>query len=458
MHPVWMSHTVISCPVPMNIDPVDTESSAMPRIWAVGALCRMIAQVLNVRLNPVAVRGEISGFSRASSGHCYFTLKDDHGQIRCAMFRRAASQLRHPVKDGDQVEVSGQLGVYEARGDLQLVVENLRPIGQGALLEAFVRLKAQLESEGLFDPARKRRPSMMPRAVGIVTSAQAAALQDVLTALRRRAPHVQVLVAPALVQGAGAPASVCAALERLYQRTDIDTIVLVRGGGSMEDLWAFNDEQLARQIVRSPVPLITGIGHETDFTIADFCADVRAPTPTAAAELCAPQRAELLTELDGLALRLVQRMTHQLDNQAQRVDTLQHRLGRPAERLQRESLRLQHQRLQLHQALRRPWPVQRQRLQWVEQALQRSMQQSLQQGHQCVERWATQLQLLDPRRVLQRGYALLQDEQGRAVTRAQSIVVGQHLHATLMDGEVVVTVDERRSSQFPTIAPIEPNS
>jgi exodeoxyribonuclease VII large subunit len=442
----------------MNIDPVDTESSAMPRIWAVGALCRMIAQVLNVRLNPVAVRGEISGFSRASSGHCYFTLKDDHGQIRCAMFRRAASQLRHPVKDGDQVEVSGQLGVYEARGDLQLVVENLRPIGQGALLEAFVRLKAQLESEGLFDPARKLRPSMMPRAVGIVTSAQAAALQDVLTALRRRAPHVQVLVAPALVQGAGAPASVCAALERLYQRTDIDTIVLVRGGGSMEDLWAFNDEQLARQIVRSPVPLITGIGHETDFTIADFCADVRAPTPTAAAELCAPQRAELLTELDGLALRLVQRMRHQLDNQAQRVDTLQHRLGRPAERLQRESLRLQHQRLQLHQALRRPWPVQRQRLQWVEQALQRSMQQSLQQGHQCVERWATQLQLLDPRRVLQRGYALLQDEQGRAVTRAQSIVVGQHLHATLMDGEVVVTVDERRSSQFPTIAPIEPNS
>jgi len=232
----------------------------------------------------------------------------------------------------------------------------------------------------------------------------------------------------------------------------------VRGGGSMEDLWAFNDEQLARQIVRSPVPLITGIGHETDFTIADFCADVRAPTPTAAAELCAPQRSDLLTELEGLALRLVQRMTHQLDNQAQRVDTLQHRLGRPAERLQRESLRLQHQRLQLHQALRRPWPVQRQRLQWVEQALQRSMQQSLQQGHQCVERWASQLQLLDPRRVLQRGYALLQDEQGRAVTRAQSIVVGQHLHATLMDGEVVVTVDERRSSQFPTIAPIEPNS
>ena len=453
-----MNHPTSAHAKPMNIDPVENEPSATPRIWAVGALCRMIAPVLHARLNPVAVRGEISGFSRASSGHCYFTLKDEHGQIRCAMFRRAASQLRHPVKDGDQVELTGQLGVYEARGDLQLVVESLRPLGQGALLEAFVRLKARLEAEGLFDPARKRTPSAMPRAVGIVTSAQAAALQDVLTALRRRAPHVQVLVAPALVQGAGAPASLCAALERLYQRSDIDTILLVRGGGSMEDLWAFNDEQLARQIVRSPVPLIAGVGHETDFTIADFCADVRAPTPTAAAELCAPQRADLLVELDGLALRLHQRMTHQLDNQAQRVDALQHRLGRPAERMQRESLHLQHLGLQLHQALRRPWPLQRERLQWAEQALQRGLHQSLQQRHQALERCATQLQLLDPRRVLQRGYALLQDAEGHAVTRSQSLEVGQQLHATLMDGEVVVTVDERRSSQFPTIAAIQPNS
>ena len=409
----------------------------------------MIAQVLNVRLNPVAVRGEISGFSRASSGHCYFTLKDDNGQIRCAMFRRAASQLRQAIKDGDQVELTGQLGVYEARGDLQLVVETLRPIGQGAWLEAFLRLKVRLEAEGLFEPGRKRPLSAMPRAVGIVTSVQAAALQDVLTALRRRAPQVRVLVSPALVQGAGAPASLCAALERLYQRTDIDAILLVRGGGSLEDLWAFNDEQLARQIVRSPVPLISGVGHETDFTIADFCADVRAPTPTAAAELCAPQRADLLTQLDSMAQRLEQRLTHWLDSQAQRVDGLQHRLGRPAERLQRESLRLKHLRLQLDQALRQPWPLQRQRLQWFEQALQRGVQQSLQQRAHRLEQLATQLQLLDPRRVLQRGYALLQDETGHAVTRVDAVTTGQQLRATLMDGEVVVTVDERRSAQFP---------
>ena len=442
----------------MLIDPFESNASPTPRIWAVGALCRMIAQVLSARFNPVAVRGEISGFSRASSGHCYFTLKDDQGQIRCAMFRRVASQLRFPLKDGDQVEVSGQLGVYEARGDLQLVVDAVRPVGQGALLEAFMRLKARLEGEGLFDPVRKRPLSAMPRGVGIVTSPQAAALHDVLAALRRRAPHVNVLISPALVQGNAAPASLCDALERLYRRDDLDVILLVRGGGSMEDLWAFNDEQLGRQIARSPVPLICGVGHETDFTIADFCADVRAPTPTAAAELCAPQRDDLLDRLEGMQWRMQQRLMHWLDAQSQRVDGLQHRLGRPTERVQRESLRLHHLGGQLAQALRQPWPMQRQRLQWLEQALHRAGRHVSQQQTQRLAQLGAQLDLLDPRRVLQRGYALLQDEAGHAVTRTDAVTVGQQLHATLMDGEVVVTVDERRSAQFPTIPPIHPHS
>ena len=442
----------------MLIDPFESNASPTPRIWAVGALCRMIVQVLSARFNPVAVRGEISGFSRASSGHCYFTLKDDQGQIRCAMFRRVASQLRFPLKDGDQVEVSGQLGVYEARGDLQLVVDAVRPVGQGALLEAFMRLKARLEGEGLFDPVHKRPLSAMPRGVGIVTSPQAAALHDVLAALRRRAPHVNVLISPALVQGNAAPASLCDALERLYRRDDLDVILLVRGGGSMEDLWAFNDEQLGRQIARSPVPLICGVGHETDFTIADFCADVRAPTPTAAAELCAPQRDDLLDRLEGMQWRMQQRLMHWLDAQSQRVDGLQHRLGRPTERVQRESLRLHHLGGQLAQALRQPWPMQRQRLQWLEQALHRAGRHVSQQQTQRLAQLGAQLDLLDPRRVLQRGYALLQDEAGHAVTRTDAVTVGQQLHATLMDGEVVVTVDERRSAQFPTIAPIQPHS
>jgi exodeoxyribonuclease VII large subunit len=369
-----------------------------------------------------------------------------------------ASQLRFPFKDGDQVELTGQLGVYEARGDLQLVVETLRPVGQGALLEAFLRLKGRLESEGLFAPERKRALPAMPRVVGVVTSMQAAAWHDVLTALRRRAPQVEVLLSPALVQGSAAPASLCEALARLYAREDIDVILLVRGGGSMEDLWAFNDEQLARQIVRSPVPVIAGVGHETDFTIADFCADLRAPTPTAAAELCAPQRTELLDLLKGLAWRMQQRLTHALDAHAQRLDGLQHRLGRPTERLQRERLQLDHLDMQLTQALRRPWPQQRQRLAWLEQTLRSVQRQAAQSRQRHLDQLAAQLDLLDPRRVLQRGYALLQDESGHAVTRAQAVTAGQRLHATLMDGEVVVTVDERRSAQLPTMPAIQPNS
>jgi exodeoxyribonuclease VII large subunit len=226
-----------------------------PLVWEVGALCRAIADALEARFNPVAVRGEITGFSRASSGHCYFTLKDAQGQVRCAMFRRAASQLDFVPRDGELVEVRGRLGVYEARGDLQLIVEGLQRAGQGALFEQFLRLKAQLEAEGLFDPARKRPLPVLPRGIGLVTSPGAAALHDVVTALRRRVPHIPVVLVPALVQGAQAPASIAEALSKLYRLAQegqapeaasaVDVILLVRGGGSIEDLWAFNDERVA---------------------------------------------------------------------------------------------------------------------------------------------------------------------------------------------------------------------
>ena len=286
-----------------------------PRIWEVGALCRAIADALESRFNPVAVRGEITGFSRASSGHCYFSVKDANGQLRCAMFRRSASLLDFSPRDGELVELRGRIGVYEARGDLQFIVESMQRAGQGALFEQFLRLKAQLEREGLFDATRKRPLPLQPRGIGLVTSPGAAALHDVVTALRRRVPHIPVVLVPALVQGAAAPQSLIAALSKLYllaqagkgpgadlaQYPAIDVILLVRGGGSMEDLWAFNDEQLARTIVQCPVPLICGVGHETDFTIADFCADLRAPTPTAAAELVAQSREVWLGALGLLA-------------------------------------------------------------------------------------------------------------------------------------------------------------
>ncbi|MEG1735222.1 MAG: exodeoxyribonuclease VII large subunit, partial [Comamonas sp.] len=396
--------------------------ASAPRVWEVGALCHAIGDALQARFNPVAVRGEISGFSRAASGHCYFNLKDAGGQIRCAMFRRNAEQMGFYPRDGELVEVRGRLGVYEQRGDLQLVVEQLQRAGQGAWFEQFLRLKAKLEAEGLFDTARKRPLSTMPRGIGVVTSLGAAALHDVVTALRRRVPHIPVVIVPALVQGAQAPQSLVDALQKMYllaqsgqgQEGDlaqksplIDCILLVRGGGSMEDLWAFNDEQLARTVVQSPVPLISGVGHETDFTIADFCADLRAPTPTAAAELVAQPRELWLGALDLLQDRLDNAVQRVLDRNAQRLDLAAQRLGRPSEQLSRNHLQLARQA----QRLRHAMLFQLQRMTQNQQALQAQLPQSsqrrLEQQKQGLERMDLRLQLLDPRLVLQRGYALL---------------------------------------------------
>ena len=260
------------------------------KIWPVEQLLKAIAGALEAGFNPVAVQGEISGFSKATSGHCYFSLKGGMAQIRCAMFRRAAGLLDFVPRDGQQVELRGRLGVYDARGELQLVVESMQQAGQGTLFEQFLKLKAKLEAEGLFDTQRKRPVPLMPKAIGVVTSLGAAALHDVVSALQRRAPHIPVVIYPAAVQGALAAGELLQALGKACQRNEVDVLLLVRGGGALEDLVAFNDESLARTIVQSPIVIISGVGHETDFTIADFCADVRAPTPTAAAELCADRK------------------------------------------------------------------------------------------------------------------------------------------------------------------------
>jgi exodeoxyribonuclease VII large subunit len=434
---------------------IEPANNAMaPRIWDVGALCRAVADVLQARFNPVAVRGEVTGFSRASSGHCYFSIKDAQGQIRCAMFKRAASLLDFVPRDGELVELRGRLGVYEARGDLQLIVESLQRAGQGVLFEQFLRLKARLEAEGLFDVARKRALPLMPRGIGLVTSPGAAALHDVVVALRRRVPHIPVVMVPALVQGAGAPASLCEALSKLYRlaqadkgpETDLtkyppmDVILLVRGGGSMEDLWAFNDEQLARTIVQSPVPIISGVGHETDFTIADFCADLRAPTPTAAAELVAQPRAVWLGALDLLADRLQDGLQRQLDQRGQRLDQCATRLGRPSGLAVREQQRL----ARLAERMRRAMLLKLQQMTHTQQALEAhfpsTLQHHLAERQQRLERAALRLQLLDPRLVLQRGYALLSDDAGRTITSVHQAPAGTALRATLADGMLDLTV------------------
>jgi exodeoxyribonuclease VII large subunit len=409
---------------------------------------------LQARFNPVAVRGEITGFSRASSGHCYFSIKDAQGQIRCAMFRSAASRLDFVPRDGELVELRGRLGVYEARGDLQLVVESLQRAGQGALFEQFLRLKARLEAEGLFDTARKRPLPLMPRGIGLVTSPGAAALHDVVTALRRRVPHLPVVLVPALVQGEGAAPSLCAALSKLYlmaqagqapgadlaKNPPIDVILLVRGGGSIEDLWAFNDEQLARTIVQSPVPVVSGVGHETDFTVADFCADLRAPTPTAAAELVAQPRGVWRGALDLLATRLGDGVQRQIEQRSQRLDQVAARLGRPSGLVVRE----QQRSARLAERMRRAVLLKMQLLAHNQQALEADflvkMQQNLADHRQRLERAALRLQLLDPYLVLQRGYALLSDSQGHAVTSVQQTQPGAALQATLADGALDLVV------------------
>ncbi len=418
---------------------------AVARVWQVGALCRAVADALEARFNPVTVQGEISGFSRASSGHCYFSVKDEQGQIRCAMFRRAASLLDFSPRDGELVELRGRLGVYEQRGDLQLIVESMRRAGQGALFEQFLRLKAKLESEGLFDAARKRSLPLMPRAIGVVTSLGAAALHDVVTALRRRVPHIPVIVSPALVQGAQAGADLVHALSALYRcrqegSSPVDVILLVRGGGSMEDLWAFNDEALARCIVQSPVPVICGVGHETDFTIADFCADLRAPTPTAAAELvCQPQEVWLRALL-LLQRRLGDAADRRLESYSQRLDFAGSRLGRPSGGLAQAQARLALQQQCLRHAAQTRIRQCRTDLQALQIGFPSAVGASLQNEQRRLESLGLRLQLLDPTRVLRRGYALLRDASGRPITSVQQTQRGQVLRASLADGEVDLSV------------------
>lgn len=424
------------------------------RVWRVGALCQAIANALDARFNPVSVEGEITGFTRAASGHCYFTLRDDTGQLRCAMFRRAASLLDFPVRDGDKVELRGTLGVYEARGELQLVVESMRRAGQGSLFDQFLARKAKLEQEGLFDASRKRALPFFPRGVGVVTSLGAAALHDVVTALQRRVPHLSVVLAPASVQGEAAPAELIRALQRLYSLANaaqtgrdgphIDAILIVRGGGAMEDLWAFNDEGLARQIAQSPVPLVSGVGHETDFTIADFVADMRAPTPTAAAELVARPWTQWVESLDSVQDRLNAAALRVLDRQSQRLDLAVSRLGRPSGFAMRHRLSLQSLAQRLGPAARMGWSSHFQSWQELQGALPVARTQALRKQGDLLDRMGWRLSGSDPSTLLQRGYAWLTDANGMTVSSVAQAHDGQTLQATLADGVVDLRVQAQR--------------
>ena len=410
------------------------------RIWSVAALVRAFTDTLSARFNPVEVKGEITNFTRASSGHCYFSLKDQGAQLRCAMFLRSAMLVDFDLHDGVMVQARAKVSVYEGRGDLQLVVDSLHAAGEGVWYEKFLQLKRELALLGLFDEARKRPLVAMPRAIGVVTSLGAAALHDVITALQRRVPHIPVVIAPAQVQGVGAAPSLVQALKSIQEVEGVDVVLMVRGGGSLEDLWAFNDKDLAHAVVQSRVPIVSGVGHETDITIVDLCADLRAPTPTAAAELCAQTRQTALEALDHMAQSLTGQLQAVLDAQGQALDWVQSRLGRPSALVAAHRVSAVHLQQRMQLSLSKRMQMLGQKSAAAQTALMRVVQSEAASKRQSQQQLGWRLHNLDPRLVLQRGYAWLTDEQNKPITSVHQLSPEQTLIVSLSDGEAGVRV------------------
>ena len=441
------------------------EPANSKRIYTVSGLNREVGQLLAHGLPLLWVEGEISNFTAPASGHWYFTLKDRDAQLRCAMFRGRQNGMRFKPANGQHVAVRGRVGLYEPRGEYQMTVELMEEAGQGALQRAFEQLKQRLSAEGLFDIGRKRALPTLPRRIAVITSGTGAALRDILHVLQRRFPLAQVLLLPVPVQGTAAAPAICAALDSLSTRTDCQVVILARGGGSIEDLWAFNEETVARAIHRCALPVVSGIGHETDFTIADFVADVRAPTPSAAAQLASPDQQSLLQQLGAQLARLRLGMQRQLSHANQHHAAAARRLQQthPGTRLHQQAQRLdeleQRMRLALGHSLRESQQqlaainarLQRvnagqvvaqlsQRCAQLAQHLRRAMIDTL---NHCNQRLALAQRALDavsPLAVLGRGYALVVTPDGRLIKQAVSLHVGDALDIRLADGRVQAIV------------------
>jgi exodeoxyribonuclease VII large subunit len=399
--------------------PLQREAS----ILTVSELNRMARKLIEENFPPLWVTGEISNLTKASSGHWYFSIKDQNAQVRCAMFRTKNSLLDWTPKEGDHVDARALVTLYEAQGSFQLMVENMRLAGTGSLFEAFEALKHKLEQEGLFEPSRKRALPSKPKAIGIVTSIDAAALRDVLATLNRRMPSIPIIIYPTLVQGKGACQQIAHAINEASQRQECDVLIICRGGGSLEDLWEFNEEVVARSIAACTIPTISGVGHETDFTICDFVADVRAPTPTAAAELCSPDRLHLISQLKQIHQKLLRNIQYLIQQKAQHIDYLSKRLISPAEKLERQSK-------ELHQLSLR---------------FQRAFAQKIAQTQLKIEQLSINLNHLNPDAILKRGFAYAQDKDGNIVTRHDQIKVGDTVNLTLSVGHAKTLVKQTQS-------------
>jgi exodeoxyribonuclease VII large subunit len=407
------------------------------------------------------IAGEISNFTRAASGHWYFTLKDNAAQVRAVMFKSRAQYADFAPREGDKVEVRALVSLYAPRGDYQLSVESIRRAGVGNLYEAFLQLKEKLEAEGLFDPARKRPLPSFARTVGIITSPQAAALRDIVTTLKRRAPHVSVILYPTPVQGEGAAQKIAQAIATASARAECEVLLVCRGGGSIEDLWSFNHELVARTIVGCDIPVIVGVGHETDFTIADFAADVRAPTPTAAAEMAAAPRADWLASLSKQTDCLLRAGRRHLADRAQTLDWLASRLISPSTYIAHERTRLQGLQAKLGHATHMPlaraqFALARLRARWqaqlpdtqhhrlqVKHGAQRltlRMCAQLASRRQTLNALAAQLEMLNPQRTLERGYAIVTDEQGHILRAPQELQPRKKIGVRLAEGSAEIGI------------------
>src|SRR4051812_16973262 len=437
-----------------------------PRIFAVSELIRAARLTLEGRFADVRVEGEISGLKRSGPGHLYFCLKDDEGSLDCVMFSREATRLKFRVDEGMAVRCRGRLTIYEGRGKFQMTVAELAPTGGGALALAFEQLKKKLQAEGLFDQARKRPLPFLPRRLGVVSSQSGAVLHDIIRVAHRRYP-IPILLAPTPVQGDGASIAIASALRRLAEVPDVDVIILARGGGSLEDLWAFNEETVARAIVASRVPIISAVGHETDFTIADFVADVRAPTPSAAAELAVPVAADLRAELTLLCRRSARGVEGELrarhlalerartrlgdprrliDMRRQRIDELSQRaLARLRRQVAARQAELRATEMRLNRAHpRRRIDAQRALLVGLRQTLEATIKRATDRRQRALEACTHKLGALSPLKVLDRGFSLTQDAQGHLVTSADQVRPGDAITVRLREGALAAEVAETR--------------
>lgn len=390
------------------------------KLMTVSELNRLARSVLEQSFPLFWVSGEISNLTRAASGHWYFSLKDAGAQVRCVMFKGRNSYMDWTPKEGDKVEARATVTLYEARGDFQLTVEFLQRAGLGALFEAFEKLKAKLQQEGLFDAAFKKALPALPKCIGIVTSPDAAALRDVLTTLKRRMPGIPVIIYPTPVQGKGAAVLIADAIDQASERAECDVLIICRGGGSMEDLWQFNEEVVARAIAACAIPTISGVGHETDFTISDFVADVRAATPTAAAELVTPSRDSLLNALNQLKLSLTRNMQYFLSQRSQALDYLARGLVSPTQQVEQQKAQLAQLRYRLEANFNR----------------------RLQTNQHDLLRLSQNLHHLNPKAVLTRGYAFVQNQAGHIIANSQQLQKGEEVKLTFNTGTADATITQ----------------